>query len=108
VGVVPGGAGLLTGWLGLARVGGAALAARRWGSLRAIGGWGVPAALALMVAAAGLTWQPLKDHGWTMYWVQTWGMVAVAAVSVSLIGLRRRPGRDVLPEAPAASPSARS
>jgi arabinofuranan 3-O-arabinosyltransferase len=88
-------AGFLTGWAGLGILAVAALVARRF---RSFDGWGHAAGLALLIAVAGLTWQPLKDQSWALYWAQAWAMVAVAAVSVALIptmsaGGGRSPGR---------------
>jgi arabinofuranan 3-O-arabinosyltransferase len=91
-------AGLLTGWLGVGLVALTAWLARRWGDLQGIGGWGVPSAGALLVAVAALTWPPLKEQAWAMYWAQAFGMLAVACLSVGLLHgwlrfPRRRAGR---------------
>ncbi|HET8559203.1 MAG TPA: alpha-(1-_3)-arabinofuranosyltransferase family protein [Marmoricola sp.] len=89
-------AGLLTGWLGVGLVALAFWLSHRWGDLQGIGGWGVPAAGALLVAVAGFTWPPLKDQDWAMYWAQAFGMLAVACLSVGLLrGWRRAPRRPV-------------
>ncbi len=103
-------AALLTGWVGLGLVGVLALLARRWGGLGTTGGWGLPAAAALLLAVAGLTWGPLKDQSWALTWAQLWAMAAVAALSVSLVGPRRppRPGRAASRPVPDRPPSARS
>jgi arabinofuranan 3-O-arabinosyltransferase len=78
-------AGLLTGFVGLAVVGGAVVLARR---LPRFDGWGQVAAVALLLAAAGLTWGPLKSQSWVVYWAQIWSMVAIAVVAVTALGPR--------------------
>ena len=101
-------AGFLTGWAGLGILAVTWLVARR---LRVSGGWAFVAGLALLVATAGLTWGPLKEQSWSVYWAQAWAMVAIAAVSAALLapvlvpGTRGRPGSR---RARAAPSSARS
>ena len=101
-------AGFLTGWAGLAIVAVTWLVARRF---RVVGAWAYVAGLALLVATAGLTWGPLKDQSWAVYWAQAWAMLALAAVSAALLapvlvpGTRGRPGSRA---ARATSSSARS
>jgi arabinofuranan 3-O-arabinosyltransferase len=101
-------AGFLTGWAGLGILAVTWLVARRF---RVTGGWAYVAGLALLVATAGLTWGPLKEQSWSVYWAQAWAMVALAAVSAALLapvlvpGTRDRPGSR---EARAAPPSGRS
>lgn len=93
---------LLTGWVGLALLAGCLWVARRWDDLRAVGGWAAPAAGVLLLAAAALTWRPLLDQSWAMYWAQGFAMLAVACLSASLFRTRRTPRRRPLrPEAPA-------
>ena len=105
-------AAFLTGWAGLAILAVTGLVTRRF---RVVSGWAYVAGLALLVATAGLTWGPLKDQSWSLYWAQGWAMVAVAAVSGALLapvllpglapGTRGRPGSRA---ARAASSSGRS
>ena len=92
-------AAFLTGWAGLAILAVTGLVTRRF---RVVSGWAYVAGLSLLVATAGLTWGPLKDQSWSLYWAQGWAMVAVAAVSGALLapvllpglapGTRGRPG----------------
>ena len=101
-------AGFLTGWAGLGIVAVTWLVARRY---RVVSGWAYVAGLALLIATAGLTWGPLKDQSWSVYWAQAWAMLALAAVSAALLapvlvpGTRGRPSSRA---ARAASSSARS
>jgi arabinofuranan 3-O-arabinosyltransferase len=83
-------ASLLTGYAGLAAVAGVWLLARRFPRFD---GWGIVAAVALLVAVAGLTWGPLKSQSWVVYWAQAWSMVAVACVAVSVLAPRPRAAR---------------
>ena len=93
---------LLTGWVGLVLLAGCLWAARRWHALTAVGGWGAPAAGALLVAAAALTWRPLLAQPWAMYWAQGFAMLAVACLSASLFRTRPAPrGRPARAAAPA-------
>ena len=62
--------GFLTGWAGLGIVAVTWLVARRF---RVVGGWAYVAGLALLVATAGLTWGPLKEQSWAVYWAQALG-----------------------------------
>jgi arabinofuranan 3-O-arabinosyltransferase len=97
-------AGFLTGWVGLAAVVGAWLAARRFPSFR---GWAYVAGVSLLVATAALTWDPLKKQSWALDWAQVWAAVSVAAVSVALLAAGTR-GRRASRAARAASSSGRS
>jgi arabinofuranan 3-O-arabinosyltransferase len=87
-------AGFLTGWAGLAILAAVGLVVRRF---RWFDGTAYGAGLALLVATAGLTWAPIKDQSWAVYWSQAWAMVAIAAVSAALlvpgVGRARAPGR---------------
>jgi arabinofuranan 3-O-arabinosyltransferase len=94
-------AGLLTGYAGLLAVG-AVLLLRR--SFPRFDAWGPVAAVALLLAAAGLTWGPLKGQSWAVYWAQAWATVAVACVAVSVLGRRWPAARDRSPAAPDARP----
>ena len=93
--IVVAAAGFLTGWAGLGILAVTWLVARRF---RVVGGWAYVAGLALLVATAGLTWGPLKEQSWSVYWAQAWAMLALAAVSAALLapvlvpGRRDRPG----------------
>ena len=101
-------AGWLAGWLGLGMVLLVVLAVRRFRDLAGIGGWGIPAGLALLVAAAGLTWGPIKEQDWALSWSQVWAAAAVAAVSAPLLAVRLPRGRRWFRGARDARPSART
>lgn len=101
-------AGWLAGWVGLGMVLLVVLAVRRFRDLDAVGGWGTPAGLALLVAVVGLTWGPIKEQGWALSWSQVWATAAVTAVSAPLLGVRLPRGLRRFREARAARPSART
>jgi arabinofuranan 3-O-arabinosyltransferase len=88
--IVVAAAGFLTGWAGLGFLAVTWLVARRF---RVAGGWAYVAGLALLIATAGLTWGPLKDQSWSVYWAQAWAMLALAAVSAALLAPVLVPGR---------------
>jgi arabinofuranan 3-O-arabinosyltransferase len=106
--VVVGVAGLLTGWLGVAMAIVALVVARRTAGPAGLGGWGVLSAVFLLIAVVGLTWGPLKDLGWALYWCQVWAMAAVAALGASLLDGAGRLRRGPPEPAPTPAPSARS
>lgn len=102
-------AGFLAGWFGLIAFGVVYWSAWRWAAIARTLRWGLPPATALLLACAGLTWGPLKDRSWALYWSQSFAVLAVTCVGVGLLSagwsrgrepvLRKRPGRRASAEA---------
>ena len=97
--------GLLAGWAGLGALALTWVLYRRFDRLR--DSWVYVAGVELLIAAAALTWGPLKTSSWALDWAQVWAALAVATVSVVLLA-PGTPGRFGWRRAPAASSSARS